>query len=82
MKTLQRLKLTQLSSSELKEREMGMLKGGTEIRECCGCANGTDNLKANSSHGYGISNGNYELTCFGWSWTGTGWEEVMKGHCY
>lgn len=37
MRTLKKLKLSQLSDTEMKEREMNMLKGGTFGYEKCSC---------------------------------------------
>lgn len=37
MRTLKKLKLSQLSDTEMKEREMNMLKGGTSYNCSCGC---------------------------------------------
>lgn len=78
MKTLQRLKLTQLSSSELKEREMGMLKGGA-TDDCCGCAHGTVNRNANSSYGYGSSIGGGASECYNWTYEGGEWKPGSGG---
>lgn len=38
MKELKKLKISQLSTAELKEREMNMLLGGNDYGDCsCGC---------------------------------------------
>ena len=47
MKKLSKLKLNQLSSSELNERELSLLLGGAG-NCCCGC-NGPSSTSANSS---------------------------------
>lgn len=50
MKTLGKLKLTQLSKAELEKREMNKVSGGAP-GECCICAHGIDNHNANTSGG-------------------------------
>lgn len=59
MKTLKRLKLSQLSDTEMKEREMNMLKGGTSYNCSCGClsyntggSSTADNQKSNIDGGF------------------------------
>lgn len=58
MKTLGKLKLTQLNSAELRKKEMGQLAGG---RSCgCGCHGSSstdDNYSANWYGGYSSSDG-------------------------
>lgn len=50
MKTLGKLKLTQLSKAELEKRELNKISGG-ESGECCICAHGATNHKANAGGG-------------------------------
>lgn len=66
MKTLGKLKLTQLNSVELRKNEMGQLVGG----ESCGCGcNGSsstdNNANANWNSGYSISGGG-ATQCASW----------------
>lgn len=51
MKTLGKLKLTQLNRSEIGKRELNKLAGGTN-GGCCICAYGKTNYNANTSGGY------------------------------
>ncbi len=53
MKTLGKLKLTQLNNSEIGKRELNKLAGGTH-GDCCICAYGQTNYNANTSGGYYI----------------------------
>lgn len=56
MKTLKRVKLNQLSKSELEDREMKSLVGGCS--GVCGCrADNKDNLNANSQGGLHVPGG-------------------------
>ena len=66
MKTLKRLKLTQLGKSELEKKQLEMLRGGffgdnTTTDGCnCGCGGSSstfDNGHANMYYGYEISGG-------------------------
>lgn len=50
MKTLGKLKLTQLSKSEIGKRELNKLSGGGE-GDCCICAYGQTNYNANTGKG-------------------------------
>lgn len=50
MKTLGKLKLTQLSKSELGKRELNKLSGGAS-GDCCICAYGATNYNANQTGG-------------------------------
>lgn len=50
MKTLGKLKLTQLSKAELEKRELNKISGGGP-GECCVCAHGDTNHVANQSGG-------------------------------
>ena len=50
MKTLGKLKLTQLSKSEIGKRELNKLSGGAP-GECCICAYGQTNYNGNTASG-------------------------------
>lgn len=50
MKTLGKLKLTQLSKAELEKRELNKISGGSP-GDCCVCANGATNHVANDNGG-------------------------------
>ena len=50
MKTLGKLKLTQLSKAELEKRELNKISGGAP-GECCICAHGATNHEANAEGG-------------------------------
>lgn len=78
MEEYKRIKLVRLSRTELRNKEMGLLKGGLEDKECCGCGYGTDNRNANSSAGYGISKGDTTGDCWNWHKTENGY--VSDGH--
>jgi natural product precursor len=69
MKTIGKLKLTQLSKADLVKRQMNTLKGrGPDDNTCnCGCSYNTveNNRDANSEYGYQCSAGEdkYTATC-------------------
>lgn len=65
MKEYKRIKLVQLSRTELRNKEMNHLLGGAEDK-CCGCGYGTDNRNANSSAGYSHSSGSITGDCWRW----------------
>lgn len=65
MKEYKRLKLVHLTRTELRNKEMNLVRGGVE-NECCGCGYGTDNRNANSSAGYGQSSGDTTGNCWKW----------------
>lgn len=67
MKEYKRLKLVQLTRTELRNKEMGFLKGGAEDK-CCGCGYGTANRDANSSAGYSHSSGDTTHNCWRWEY--------------
>lgn len=50
MKTLGKLKLTQLSKSEIGKRELNKLSGGGE-GDCCICSYGITNYNGNTTNG-------------------------------
>lgn len=73
MKEYKRLKLVQLTRTELRNKEMNLVRGGLEDHECCGCGYGTANRDANSSAGYGHSSGDTTNNCWNWHKTPEGY---------
>lgn len=67
MEEYKRIKLVRLSRTELRNKEMRLLKGGAEDK-CCGCGYGTDNQNANSSAGYSHSSGDTTHNCWHWEY--------------
>jgi natural product precursor len=62
MKTIDKLKLTQLSKVELEERQMNALRGGTNDDDSCNCNCSSGSTKdstmsANAKYGYQYSYG-------------------------
>ena len=64
MKTLKKIKLNHYADEELKEREMNLLRGGSDdIYNVCVCATGNRaNARDNVQAGYTTSSG--EGTCY------------------